>query len=129
MLATMAAPGAAFAQSCMQQPLCADQANLLSPFDSLLNSPAGLAVLDANMQTEEDIYADATRGPEGARRGKFAHRLCRQQHSDRRIPEQSEFLFQRGRDSQRDDACPDVGHDRGEFRNQQPGQRRRRLAT
>ncbi|MGO9005201.1 MAG: autotransporter domain-containing protein [Beijerinckiaceae bacterium] len=58
MLAAMAAPGAAFAQSCTGQ--CADQAALLSPFASLLNSPAGLAVLEANMQTEETIYAGAT---------------------------------------------------------------------
>ena len=32
----------------------------LSPFASLLNSPAGLAVLEANMQTEEAIYAGAS---------------------------------------------------------------------
>ena len=58
MLAAMAAPGAAFAQSCTGQ--CFDQALLLAPFASLLNSPAGIAVLQANMQTEEDIYAKAT---------------------------------------------------------------------
>jgi len=56
-LTAMAAPGAAFAQC---TGLCADQANLLSPFGSFLNSPAGLAVLTANMQTEESIYANAT---------------------------------------------------------------------
>lgn len=53
MLAAMAAPGAAFAQSCTGQ--CFDQATLLAPFTSLPNS-----VLQANFQTEEDIYAKAT---------------------------------------------------------------------
>ena len=62
-LAALAATGGARADSSCTvalEPLCADQANLLSPFASLLNSPAGLAVLDANMQTEEAIYADPT---------------------------------------------------------------------
>ncbi len=58
MLAAMAAPGAAFGQSCTGQ--CADQAALLAPFASLLSSPAGIAVLEANMQKEENIYANAT---------------------------------------------------------------------
>ena len=65
LLAALAAPGAALAQAqcapTTQPPtLCSDQVNLLSPFASLLNSPAGLAVLEANMQTEEAIYAGAS---------------------------------------------------------------------
>ena len=66
LLAALAAPGAALAQTAQCAPttqpptLCSDQANLLSPFASLLNSPAGLAVLEANMQTEEAIYAGAS---------------------------------------------------------------------
>jgi len=66
LLAALAAPGAALAQVSACAPttqpptLCSDQTNLLSPFASLLNSPAGLAVLQANMQTEEEIYAGAS---------------------------------------------------------------------
>ena len=63
LLAALAAPGAALAQCApTTQPatLCSDQAILLSPFASLLNSPAGLAALEANMQTEEEIYAGAS---------------------------------------------------------------------
>ena len=65
LLVALTAPGAALAQAqcapTTQPPtLCSDQANLLSPFASLLNSPAGLAVLGANMQTEEAIYAGAS---------------------------------------------------------------------
>ena len=65
LLAALAAPGAALAQAqcapTTQPPtLCSDQVNLLSPFASLLNSPEGLAVLEANMQTEEEIYAGAS---------------------------------------------------------------------
>ena len=62
----LAAPGAALAQTAQCAPttqpatLCSSQVNLLSPFASLLNSPAGLAVLEANMQTEEEIYAGAS---------------------------------------------------------------------
>ena len=66
LLAALAAPGAALAQNSACAPttqpptLCSTQVNLLSPFASLLNSPAGLAVLEANMQTEEEIYASAS---------------------------------------------------------------------
>ena len=65
LLVALTAPGGALAQAqcapTTQPPtLCSDQANLLSPFASLLNSPAGLAVLEANMQTEEAIYAGAS---------------------------------------------------------------------
>ncbi|MGO9773808.1 MAG: hypothetical protein ACLPSW_30530, partial [Roseiarcus sp.] len=65
LLVALTAPGAALAPAqcapTTQPPtLCSDQANLLSPFASLLNSPAGLAVLGANMQTEEAIYAGAS---------------------------------------------------------------------
>jgi outer membrane autotransporter protein len=66
LLAALAPPGAALAQTAQCAPttqpptLCSDQANLLSPFGSLLNSSAGLAVLEANMQTEDDIYAGAS---------------------------------------------------------------------
>ena len=65
LLVALAAPGGALAQAqcapTTQPPtLCSDQVNLLSPFASLLNSPEGLAVLEANMQTEEAIYAGAS---------------------------------------------------------------------
>jgi hypothetical protein len=71
LLAALAAPGAALAQNSACAPttqpptLCSNQANLLSPFASLLNSPAGLASLEANMQTEEEIYASARARPAG----------------------------------------------------------------
>ena len=39
---------------------CADQAALLAPFNALLDTPAGLAVLDANLQIQNDIYLNAT---------------------------------------------------------------------
>jgi outer membrane autotransporter protein len=63
LLAALATPSAALAQCAptTQPPtLCSTQANLLLPFASLLNSPAGLAVLEANMQAEEEIYASAS---------------------------------------------------------------------
>ena len=66
LLVALTAPGAALAQTAQCAPatqpptLCSDQVNLLSPFASLLSSPAGLAVLEANMQTEEEIYAGAS---------------------------------------------------------------------
>jgi outer membrane autotransporter protein len=62
----LTAPGAALAQTAQCAPttqpptLCSTQANLLSPFASLLTSSGGPAALDANMQTEEAIYADAS---------------------------------------------------------------------
>src|ERR1700742_3118733 len=39
---------------------CADQASLLAPFNALLDTPAGTAVLDANLQTQTNIYLNAT---------------------------------------------------------------------
>jgi outer membrane autotransporter protein len=39
---------------------CADQAALLAPFNALLDTPAGIAVLDANLQIQNDIYLGAT---------------------------------------------------------------------
>lgn len=60
-------PGAvpAFAQcTTVITPLCSaqasDQENLLSPFNLLLNTPAGVAVLNANLQTENAIYLRST---------------------------------------------------------------------
>jgi subtilase-type serine protease len=58
MLATIGVPAPALAQCAPAQ--CADQATLLSPFLSLLSSPEGLAVLNANLQTEESIYLNST---------------------------------------------------------------------
>jgi autotransporter-associated beta strand protein len=56
------AAGSAFAQTCDN--LCpqqnADQQALLAPFSQLLNTPAGLAALQANLQTEETIYLNST---------------------------------------------------------------------
>ncbi len=49
--------GSASAQTCAQ---CTDQVNLLSPFTTLLSSPAGLALLNANLQTEQNIYLNAS---------------------------------------------------------------------
>ena len=56
-LVIMAAPGPAVAQC---TGLCADQAGLLSAFTALPNSPAGQALLNANLQTEENIYLNST---------------------------------------------------------------------
>src|ERR1019366_4137708 len=62
MLATVAGPGPALAQSCTG--LCAaqtaDQIALLSPFNPLRNPSAGQALLSANLQTEENIYLNST---------------------------------------------------------------------
>jgi len=58
MLAAIGVPGPALAQCAPAQ--CADQATLLSPFLSLLGSPEGLAVLNANLQMEESIYLNST---------------------------------------------------------------------
>jgi subtilase-type serine protease len=65
LLATMGGAGSAFAQcTTVVTPLCAsqgaDQTNLLAPFNLLLRSPAGVAVLNANLQTEENIYLNST---------------------------------------------------------------------
>ena len=57
-LALVGAPGAALAQCAPAQ--CADQATLLSPFLSLLNTSEGVALLNANLQTEETIYLNST---------------------------------------------------------------------
>ncbi len=65
MLVTMAGAGSAFAQcTTVVTPLCSAQAtyeiNLLSPFNQLLSSPAGVAALNANLQTENNIYLNST---------------------------------------------------------------------
>ncbi len=57
-LAMIAVPRIGFAQCVPAQ--CADQATLLSPFLSLLNTPEGVALLNANLQTEENIYLNST---------------------------------------------------------------------
>ena len=57
-VAVMGAPRMAFAQCVPTQ--CADQATLLSPFLSLLDTPEGVALLNANLQTEENIYLNST---------------------------------------------------------------------
>lgn len=68
MLAVMGWPGSAFAQSCTG-PLspaalaacqATDQEGVLSSFTTLLGSPAGVALLNANLQTEENIYLNST---------------------------------------------------------------------
>ena len=61
-LATILGPGSAFAQSCtgLCTPQTADQVKLLSAFGTLLNSPAGLALLSANLKTDETIYLNST---------------------------------------------------------------------
>src|SRR5271170_3948667 len=61
LLAAIGGVGSAFAQCvglCPAQ--TADQEFLLSPFNSLLSSPAGVAVLTANLQTENNIYLNST---------------------------------------------------------------------
>ena len=62
MLAAMTGPGAALAQTCTgpcaQQ--AADQEALLAPFNTLLHTLSGQAVLDANLQAEEQIYLNST---------------------------------------------------------------------
>jgi autotransporter-associated beta strand protein len=63
MLAAMGGLDSAFAQSCTGQCAtlqAADQEALLSPFNSLLDSPAGMALLMANLQAEENIYLNST---------------------------------------------------------------------
>ena len=61
----MGGAGSAFAQcTTVVTPLCAsqgaDQTNLLAPFNLLLRSPAGVAVLNANLQTEQNIYLNSS---------------------------------------------------------------------
>lgn len=56
MLATVG--GQAFAQGCTGT--CADEAALMSSFIWIRNSPAGLALLAANLQAEEAIYLGST---------------------------------------------------------------------
>lgn len=60
--AAMLTAGPAAAQSCNAQCAAqtADQEALLSPFNALLDTPAGRAVLAANLQTEESIYLNST---------------------------------------------------------------------
>jgi hypothetical protein len=65
MLATMGGVGSAFAQcTSVVTVLCSaqtkEQEALLSPFNLLLSSPAGVALLNANLQTEENIYLNST---------------------------------------------------------------------
>ncbi len=61
-LATIGAAGPAFAQctgSCAVAQVT-EQEFLLSPFNSLLSSPAGIAVLNTNLATENGIYLNST---------------------------------------------------------------------
>ena len=65
MLAIMAGAGSAFAQcTTVITALCsaqaADQENLLAPFNALVGSPVGAAVLNANLQTQDAIYLNST---------------------------------------------------------------------
>ncbi len=65
MLAATVVPGSAFAQCATPDTvLCAkqtaDQARLLSPFNLLRNTAAGVASLNANLQTDNGIYLNAT---------------------------------------------------------------------
>jgi subtilase-type serine protease len=65
MLAIMCGAGSAFAQcTTVVTALCsaqaADQDMLLAPFNALPGSPAGVAVLDANLQTQNAIYLNST---------------------------------------------------------------------
>ncbi len=65
MLSVMAGAGTAFAQcTTVITALCsaqaADQAMLLAPFNALLGSPAGTAMLNANLQTQDAIYLNST---------------------------------------------------------------------
>lgn len=61
-LAGMAGPGATPAQACTVQCAlqAADQEALLAPFNSLLFTPQGQALLDANLQKENEIYLNST---------------------------------------------------------------------
>jgi autotransporter-associated beta strand protein len=65
MLVMLGGAVSAFAQcTTVVTPLCSaqalDQENLLSPFNLLLNTPAGVAVLNANLQAEDTIYLNST---------------------------------------------------------------------
>ena len=65
MLATAAGPGSAFAQCATANTvLCdkqtAEQEKLLSPFNLLRDTAAGVALLNANLQTDNSIYLNAT---------------------------------------------------------------------
>jgi outer membrane autotransporter protein len=61
-LATMTASPPALAQTCTGQCAlqAADQERLLAPFNSLLLSAEGRALLDANLQKQVDIYLNST---------------------------------------------------------------------
>jgi subtilase-type serine protease len=61
-LAAIAAPLSAFADGCSGLAACqtADQEALLAPFNTLLGSPAGRALLTANLETDEAIYLNST---------------------------------------------------------------------
>jgi subtilase-type serine protease len=65
MLAVMAGAGSAFAQCatpdtalCVKQ--TADQEQLLSPFNRLISTAAGAALLNVNLQTDNTIYLNST---------------------------------------------------------------------
>jgi subtilase-type serine protease len=61
LLASIGGVGPAFAQCTGPCPAqTAEQTFLLSPFNSLLSSPAGVAALTANLQTENNIYLNST---------------------------------------------------------------------
>ena len=64
LLITLGAAGTASAQSQSCDTLCvnqnADQRALLSPSQQLLSTTAGQALLQANLQTEENMYQTAT---------------------------------------------------------------------
>ena len=65
MLAIMEGAGSAVAQcTTVVTALCsaqaADQDVLLAPFNALPGSPAGVAVLDENLQTQNAIYLNST---------------------------------------------------------------------
>ena len=71
MLAATVVPGSAFAQCATPDTvLCAkqtaDQARLLSPFNLLRNTAAGVASLNANLQTDNGIYLNPHRGPKNS---------------------------------------------------------------
>src|ERR1700722_8641630 len=69
MLAVMAEAGSAFAQCATPNTvLCAkqtaDQEKLLSPFNQLLSTAAGAALLNANLQIDNGIYLHSTQAQE-----------------------------------------------------------------
>jgi autotransporter-associated beta strand protein len=61
-LAALLWPGVSSADDCSGLAACqaTDQARLLGPFNALLGSPAGAAVLATNLQTQNAIYLNST---------------------------------------------------------------------